>query len=738
MTKTANLHIKSKVQIVFALLFMALPISLFSQSDTVQQSLVDFYSLDELINLKVTTADKHEASIDKVPASMVVLSKKDIENSGYTCLNELLQYITGYYQIEDHYWLGSSNFGVRGYFKNGPFSNISILVNGVNQLSDKYSDYPDVKITVPIESIERIEIVKGPMAVIYGNGAFFGAINIITDATQLNQSKSNLYCAAAGTGKTYKSTLKLSNKTEDFDYNVIFSADKSNGVSIPYSEMTSDTALLRYVGLKPDSKTENQLSYARYFANIRLGFKGLTCDISFNQSVKGVYDGLPSINNGTKLGTDASNFMLSYKRKLSDNFNISSSFSFFTHGHMLNYSEFRKYYYEIDMQRTNSIEYDLNTQWTISENLNLISGFYRRTTLGITQVSDFAYYGLNFGDGKIGLPAGEHYSTTALFSQFSFAANDKLSFIGGLRLEKLDSYNMYYSRGVISEDSADNRLPDDPANRIEIEAEYNPHNYGFTLVPRAGVIYNPSGKHFFKLMYGEAQKHPSFSENYRQLPKNRPQLNKSEIQTVEFNYYSTFSNVIVLNSSIFFNHLDNLISLTNVLNTNTGEWDMYSSNSGKINTLGAEINVKYQVLKKLSVELSGIFQKSKDMRTGYENIKLAYSPEFLGYGKLLYLFSGETTLAALFHYVGEMETEWETDSTPANGYRLSNKTNGYFLTDLNFRKENILSKNLYLNLKINNLFNKKYFYPTTESNSWIDKGVPGQRFGFLISAGVKF
>jgi len=736
MTETANLHIKSKVQLLLVLFFLLLPITSFSQSDSVQQSLIEFYSLDELINLKVITADKHEASIDKVPASMVILSKKDIENSGYTTINELLRHITGYYQIEDHYWLGSSNFGVRGYFKNGPFSNISILVNGVNQLSDKYSDYPDVKITVPIEAIERIEIVKGPMAVIYGNGAFFGAINIITDATQLNQSKSNLFCASSGSGKTYKTTLKLSSKLEDFDYNVIFSADKSNGISFPYTNMTSDTALMRYVGLNPNSKTENHLSYSRYFANIRLGFKGITCDIAFNQSIKGVYDGLPSINNGTKLGTDASNFILSYKRKISDNFNLNASFSFFTHGHLLNYSEFRKYYYEIDMQRTNAIEYDLNTQWKISEKLNLISGIYRRTTLGITQISDFGYYGLNFGDGKIGLPEGENYSTTALFSQFSFAATNKLSFIGGLRLEKLDSYNMYYSRGVITEDSSS--IPGDPPNRVEIEAEYKPENGGFTFIPRAGVIYNPSGKHFFKLMYGEAQKQPSFSENYRQLPKNRPQLNKSEIQTVELNYYSTFSNKIVLNSSLFYNQLNNLISLTNVLNANTGEWDIYSSNSGKINTFGAEINLKYQVLKKLSVELSGIYQKSKDLRLGYENIKLAYSPDFLGNARFLYLFSGETSLAALFHYVGEMETEWETDSTPELGYRLSNKTKGYLIADINFRKENLLDKNLYLNLKIMNIFNKKYFYPTTESNAWIDKGVPGERIGFLLSAGIKF
>jgi len=728
----------AKLNILLVSFLLILSSLVSAQTDTFKQSLIDFYSLDELINLKVITADKHEASIEQVPASMVILSKKDIENSGFSTLIELLSHITGCYQIEDHYWLGSSSFGVRGYFKNGPFSNISILVNGVNQLSDKYSDYPDVKITVPIEAIERIEIVKGPMAIMYGNGAFFGAINIITDPTELKQPKSNLYTASGGSAATYKTTLKLSNKLEDLDYSVIFSADKTNGTIFPYTDLTSDTSLLRYVGLNPNSKTDNHLSNSRYFGNIRLGFKGFICDISYNQSVKGVYDGLPSILNGTKLSTDASNFLLGYKRKLSENFNISASFSYFSHGHILNYSEFRKFYYEIDMQRTNSCEFDLNTQWNINEKLNLISGVYRRTTLSILQISDFGYYGLNYGDGKIGLPDGETYSTDAFYSQLNYAPTERLSLVGGMRLEKLDSYNMYYSRGVITEDSTDNRSPDNLADRVNIEATYKPNNHGFTFVPRAAIIFNPSGNHFFKLLYGEAQKQPSFSENYRQLPQNRPQLNKSKIKTIEINYYSTFSNLFVLNASIFYNQLEDLIRLTNFLNTSTGEWDIYSSNSGKLQTIGTEINMKYQALKSLSLEISGTIQNSKDLRQGYENIDVAYSPHTLGYGKILYEICGSTSVSAVFHYVGVMETEWITESTPALGSRLAKKSDGYFVTDLNIRKENILNKNVYVSLKIKNLLNKKYFYPTTQSNSWIDKGVPGERFGFLVSAGIKF
>jgi len=195
---------------------------------------------------------------------------------------------------------------------------------------------------------------------------------------------------------------------------------------------------------------------------------------------------------------------------------------------------------------------------------------------------------------------------------------------------------------------------------------------------------------------------------------------------------------VVINSSVFYNQLENLITATNVLNTVTGEWDIYSSNSGKLTTIGAELNLKWQVYNKLSLELSGTLQKTKDLRSGYSNILPGYSPQKLAYGKVLYNLSANTSISALFHYVGEMETEWITETTPEAGERLSKKSDGFFITDLNFRKDNILNKNLFLNLKINNLFNEKYFYPTTQSNSWIDKGVPGKTFGFLISAGIKF
>lgn len=698
---------------------------------------LDQLSLEELMNLKISTATKRETTINQISSNVIILTKQDIESSGFKNMTELLTYVTGYYHIEDYYWLGSANFGVRGYFKNGPFSNIAILVNGVSQLSDKYSDYPSVKITVPIESIERIEVVKGPLAITYGNGAFFGAINIITDPTLIKKNQSNISTIAIGTLQSYRANLKLGGKLDRISYNLVFSADHTNNSNQKYTNLTTDTALLHYVGLNENSTIENQLSQTNYYGNMRMSIRNFTFDLSFNQSIKGVFDGLPSINNGTKLTTDAINFTCSYTKEITKSFNINSTFGLFSHGHFLNYSEFRDYYYEIDMQKTNSYEFDFNTQWSISPSLNLLSGINRRTTLGVVQISDFDYYGLDYGDGKAGLAEGTTFSTNALYGQLNYTPLASITLNGGVRVEKLDSYDMYVARGVVSEDPADNR-PVNDTNRKITESTYAPENNGLTIVPKLAILYNPTVNQTFKLIYSEAQKHPSISENYRQLPGNRPQLKKSKIKTIELNYSTLLLLKISISSSLFYNQLDNLITATNQYNSTTGEWSFYSYNTGKLNSRGVEIDLKYEINRPITIEIGGTYQKTNDLRDGYTNIRTAYSPALLAHAKASFKTKNKITIALLAKYVGEMETDWTTQSTPENGKRLSDKSNAFTTLDLNLRKEHLFTHNIYMNLKINNLLNSKYRYPTTKSNSWIDKGVPGESIQFFVTAGIKF
>ena len=134
------------------------------------------------MNIKISTAGKTLEKIGNIPASIVVITREEIETYGYMTLIEILENIPGLYAINDYSMFGAK-FGVRGFWSGVTNDNMIILVNNVQQVFDLTSNYPLTEITVPVEAIDRIEVVRGPMSVVYGSGAFLGVINIITNET---------------------------------------------------------------------------------------------------------------------------------------------------------------------------------------------------------------------------------------------------------------------------------------------------------------------------------------------------------------------------------------------------------------------------------------------------------------------------------------------------------------------------------------------------------------------------
>ena len=136
----------------------------------------------------VSSASRWEQSIYEIPASTIVISREEIEQNGYLTLQEILENVPGLFTVDQRYTSGVT-IGTRGFWTD--FSrNVMIQLNGINMLNDRRNDYPLDKINVAVESIDKIEIVRGPMSVIYGDGAFFGVINIITNDSQSSASSS--------------------------------------------------------------------------------------------------------------------------------------------------------------------------------------------------------------------------------------------------------------------------------------------------------------------------------------------------------------------------------------------------------------------------------------------------------------------------------------------------------------------------------------------------------------------
>jgi outer membrane receptor for ferrienterochelin and colicins len=130
---------------------------------------------------KVITSTKTERLLKTVPHAVTVITRKQIEESGATTLSDILRVVPG---LNARLTPMGGQIGIRS-FGTTPFSErVLFLIDGTPYNSpDKggYPGHPAYEDFFPIEAIKRVEVIKGPGSALYGQNAFFGIINIITD-----------------------------------------------------------------------------------------------------------------------------------------------------------------------------------------------------------------------------------------------------------------------------------------------------------------------------------------------------------------------------------------------------------------------------------------------------------------------------------------------------------------------------------------------------------------------------
>lgn len=127
----------------------------------------------------VVTASRGAQSPLEAPSSTTILTRQDVRLSGITKIPELLRRVAGadVMQITG----GDTNVSLRGF--NGRLSNkILVLVNGRSVQNDILGSTFWDSLTIDVDQIERIEVVRGPGSALYGADAFAGVVNIITMA----------------------------------------------------------------------------------------------------------------------------------------------------------------------------------------------------------------------------------------------------------------------------------------------------------------------------------------------------------------------------------------------------------------------------------------------------------------------------------------------------------------------------------------------------------------------------
>ena len=137
-----------------------------------------------------------------------VITSKVIKNSAATNVADLLQQVAGV----DIRRRGTAGSQADLYIRGGGFDQTLLLVDGI-KMDDSQTGHHTLNAVLPIELIERIEIIKGPAARVFGQNAFTGAINIVTKKKLANTVSANVEVGSFGqinrsitVGKEYENT----------------------------------------------------------------------------------------------------------------------------------------------------------------------------------------------------------------------------------------------------------------------------------------------------------------------------------------------------------------------------------------------------------------------------------------------------------------------------------------------------------------------------------------------------
>ena len=456
------------------------------------------------------TASRWEQSVYEIPASVVIISRKEIEEKGYITLQEILENIPGVFTI-DHRSESDVTIGIRGFW--GPFNrNVMIQVNGVNMLSERQNDFPLNKINVPVEAIDKIELVRGPMSVIYGAGASFGVINIITN--QADPNSDGMVSTSFGSQNGQRNFVRYTLNSQGLRLSFNASTWRRDGFDENWDDFTSLTGyqadeeinLNGRVGARTISAYRGMTVGAERYSkrhesiNLSAGYEGFSSNINYATSNFGFSFLHPGPDNRNDYRSSTINAQFGYRKYLNDlnrgKFDYEIKLTAMNSVVDATY----KYYFEdlrpFGQDRVTSLRLEANGRYVISDSdagakfdLDLIAGLWYNSNR--ENNSQYNAYELSKINWFIGLAKGETLNTRAFYAQWNYKkeiGKGILNIVGGGRFERQESYQVANNSQIFKE----NDLGSSSGNLKELSVfvETIPAT-PLSLIPRFAVIYTP-------------------------------------------------------------------------------------------------------------------------------------------------------------------------------------------------------------------------------------------------------
>jgi iron complex outermembrane receptor protein len=528
-----------------------------------EKDIFDF-SIKELMQIRISLATKTEETVLTVPSTITVFKRADIQALGVKNAYDVMNFVPGF-QMTRGDWVGAvPKEHARGvYLDNG---NILVMINGerLNEVSfGKASVYTP---RIPIEVIERIEVIRGPGSALYGSNAFLGVLNIITRTTDKQFT--------VGLGeKGYKQIsgswqYKIS---ENARLHSNISVEKSSGHQYisPLNRKVKDPYKSTYLELGGKYKS-NQLNL-RYSKNELDEFMNL-----------GGYS-VDNIHN-------SENFSISGKSQVWQNenqqFNAKISYSLFeikSSGMALAKESgiITNDFLVGPFWRTESTDFNLDHSWKLTQNLDLNSGIeYRKASQfqsgnavthydyqqQLINVTDESYLNEIVAIAKTPetKELNQAHEMQGIYTQLKWQVKNNVSLFVGARYDNV--------KGI------DNKLS-----------------------PRGAAVWQVNPQHSLKLQYGESFRTPVNNELYSNdsITTGNPNLTSEFVKTTELVWIyqdNSFSSEVV----VFKNDLRDFINKVPF----EGEAQFTFDNSVDLEIGGVETSASVDINKNLRLSLS--------------------------------------------------------------------------------------------------------------------------------------
>lgn len=141
-------------------------------------------SIEDLINVEITTASRKEQALSRTAAAVYVITDEDIRRSGARAIPDLLRMVPGFSVagVDASAWAVSAR-GFNSFYAN----KLLVLVDGRSVYTPLFAGVNWDMLGLPLTDIQRIEVVRGPGGSLWGANAVNGVVNIITKSAEATQ-----------------------------------------------------------------------------------------------------------------------------------------------------------------------------------------------------------------------------------------------------------------------------------------------------------------------------------------------------------------------------------------------------------------------------------------------------------------------------------------------------------------------------------------------------------------------